>query len=194
MKYFTVSFFAILTFSSIAVNAQEKEWPIVKVYRNDLKKIYTVFFADTISKNVTVSLVDKRGSSIIEESFDGKGFSKPYGLSELRNGSYSFIVTFDDTRIEEPIELKNPKDLIEPSVIIESDYPSLKIRLTQQNTQPVNILIMNLEEELLKMYYWEPQPGLMEKEINLSSFEGYEVIVQVQQEGEDDVEEIVNLY
>lgn len=180
---------------TLQLNASDpSHLPKVKVYKNDLKKIYTVFFADVLERTIKVGLQDKNGNFIIEETITGKGFSKAYGLSKLGNGHYNFVIEYDESSISEPIELRNRKKVIEESITLKNDYPTLTVNVTKYNMDPMNIMIYNLDDELLKIYYWEPTDGHTQKTINLSVFEGYEVRVYVVQDGEDKLEQLVQLY
>ncbi|MEP0368359.1 MAG: hypothetical protein ABJN36_15900 [Cyclobacteriaceae bacterium] len=58
----------------------------------------------------------------------------------------------------------------------------------------MNILIQNEEGALLKMMYWEPQDDYMSGEIDLRQFDGYEVQLQVVQEGVNKLEQLIPLF
>ncbi|MFT7029633.1 MAG: hypothetical protein ACJA2C_001021, partial [Marinoscillum sp.] len=42
----------------------------VRVYKNDLDKIYTVFFADTSAHRVNIKLRDDKGKILLSEDFN----------------------------------------------------------------------------------------------------------------------------
>ncbi|MEP4534213.1 MAG: hypothetical protein ABJ004_14070 [Cyclobacteriaceae bacterium] len=58
----------------------------------------------------------------------------------------------------------------------------------------MNILIQNEEGALLKVMYWEPQDDYMSREIDLRQFDGYEVQLQVVQEGVNKLEQLIPLF
>ena len=184
----------IVFLAGFYAHSQNDGSPIIRVYKNDLDKIYTVFFGDTVSREVTVVLEDKRGVDLIEEKFVGKGFSKPFGLSSLSLGEYNFVVAYDGEEYEFPITLKSEKDIKKGNVTLEHGYPILKVNITKYNMVPTNIMIFNMKDELQKIFYWEPSETMMTREVNLSQFEGYEVRIQVEQNKEIMLEQLVNLY
>ena len=168
---------------------------MIKVYKNDLEKIYTVFFADTVKRNIKVGVRDAEDKEIlIEEEFEEKGLQKQYSLNRLSNGPYEIFIAYDDTVHVTPIHLKSRKKILEEAITLQPDYPTLNINVTQYNMDPMNIFIYTMEDRLLKMYYWEPHENITTKKINLESFEGYEVRVQIVQDGEDKLEQLVPLY
>ncbi|MEQ9051617.1 MAG: hypothetical protein RLP11_15005 [Marinoscillum sp.] len=44
------------------------------------------------------------------------------------------------------------------------------------------------------MMYWEPNDRMMTKNIDMSQFDGYEIRVQIVQDGIDKLEQLVPLY
>ncbi|MAE86965.1 MAG: hypothetical protein CMB80_29790 [Flammeovirgaceae bacterium] len=180
--------------AGFTANAQIDSSPVIRVYKNDLEKIYTVFFGDTLVREVSVVLEDKRGTNLIEETITGKGFSKPFGLSSLSLGDYTFVVKFDKEEYEFPITLKSEKEILEGSVTIDNNYPTLKVNVTKYNMVPTNIMVFNTKDDLLKIFYWEPTENMMTRDVDLSQFEGYEVRVQVEQNKEIKLEQLVTLY
>lgn len=172
----------------------EKRMPVVKVYKNDLDKIYTVFFADTLQHTVSVALKDKRGTVLMQESITAKGFSKPFGLRELRNGDYEFVISFEDNTVNEPITLKSEKEIMERSITLKKDYPQLTINVSQYNMNPMNIFVYDSYDNLLKMFYWEPSAENPRKTLDIGKFEGYEIRLQIVQDGEDKLDQLVQLF
>tara|TARA_B100001250_G_scaffold393514_1_gene396398 strand:- start:29 stop:610 length:582 start_codon:yes stop_codon:yes gene_type:complete len=184
----------IVFVAGLSVSAQEDNSPVLRVYSNDLEKIYTVFFGDVIDREVTVTLEDKRGSKLITETISGKGFSKPYGLSSLALGDYMFTVKFDGEEYEFPITLKSEKEILAGNVTIVADYPTLKVNVTKYNMVPTNIMVFNMKDDLMKIFYWEPSESMMSREVDLSQFDGYEVRVHIEQNKETKLEQLVPLY
>lgn len=184
----------ILFSIGFGTQAQVNARPVIRVFKNDIEKIYTVFFADTIAREVTINLLDKRGNSIMEEKMEGKGFSKAFGLSSLANGTYDFKVSYGDQSIIEPILLRNKEDILAGDVTISKNYPTLTVNITKYNMVPTNILIFNMKDELLKIFYWEPSEDMMSRQIDLMQFEGYEVRVSVEQDHEVKLEQLIPLY
>lgn len=193
MKNLLVTTFIVFV-TGLSVSAQEDNSPVIRVYSNDLEKIYTVFFGDVVERDVTVSLQDKRGNYLITEKFSGKGFSKPYGLSSLALGEYLFNVKFDGEEYEFPITLKSKDDILSGSVTIEADYPTLRVHVTEYNMVPTNIMVFNMKDDLLKIFYWEPSESMMSREVDLSGFEGYEVRIHIEQNKETKLEQLIPLY
>ncbi|MEQ9021797.1 MAG: hypothetical protein RLN82_03445, partial [Pseudomonadales bacterium] len=150
--------YAILVLVAVRLSASDPEkqtrMPMIKVYKNDLEKIYTVFFADTLVRTVNVSLQDKRGTTLIQESFTAKGFSKPFGLTELKNGEYEFVISYDGTSVAEPIALRSEKEIMDASITLKRDYPTLMVNVSTYNMNPMNIFIYDNYDKLLKMMYW----------------------------------------
>jgi hypothetical protein len=190
--------YAILVLVTVRLSASDPEkqtrMPMIKVYKNDLEKVYTVFFADTLVRTVKVSLQDKRGATLIEESFTAKGFSKPFGLTELKNGEYEFVISYDGTSVTEPIALRSEKEIMDASITLKRDYPTLMVNVSSYNMNPMNIFIYDNYDKLLKMLYWEPNDRMMTKNIDMSQFDGYEIRVQIVQDGIDKLEQLVPLY
>ncbi len=184
----------IVFLAGFCAHSQSGGSPIIRVYKNDLEKIYTVFFGDTVSREVTVVLQDKRGTDLIEEKITGKGFSKPFGLSSLALGEYKFVVSYDEDEYEFSITLKSEEDIKKGNVTLEHGYPILKVNVTEYNMVPTNIMVFNMKDELQKIFYWEPSEAMMTREVNLAQFEGYEVRLQVEQNKEILLEQLVNLY
>lgn len=168
--------------------------PKVKIYKNDLQKIYTVFFADTLERKVQIDLLDSRGNVIMNETQVGKGFLKNFGLSSLSNGEYQFVINYGDGKITEKIELMSEKEVLARSVTIKVDYPSLTINITKDDLSPINIFIYNKEDEVLKNYYWEPSENMLTKTMNISEFEIYEARIQVVQSGKEKLDQLIDLY
>ncbi len=166
----------------------------MRVYKNDLDKIYTVFFADTAKHDISVLLKDSRGSVINEQSFSSTGFSKKYSLSELKNGEYSFVVTFEGVELTEPIRLKSEKEILAESIQLEQNYPTLKIHIKLTDLSPINIHVYDMKDKLQKVFYWEPNENFLTKEIDISQFEGYELRVEVIQEEIQKIDRLINLY
>ncbi|WP_421875831.1 hypothetical protein [Marinoscillum sp.] len=184
----------IVFLAGFCTQAQESASPIIRVYKNDLEKIYTVFFGDTVSREVSIKLEDRRGNELIDEKMKGKGFSKPYGLSSLELGDYVFLVSVDGADYEFPITLRSEKDIKSGSVTLEQGYPILKVNITKYNMVPTNIMVFNMKDELLKIFYWEPKADMMARQVDLSQFDGYEVRVRVEQNKETKLDQLVNLY
>lgn len=193
MKKILVAAFLMFV-TGFSVSAQEDNSPVLRVYSNDLEKIYTVFFGDVIDREVTVTLEDKRGTKLIKETISGKGFSKPYGLSSLALGDYVFTVKYDNEEYEFPITLKSEKEILAGNVTIEADYPTLRVNVTKYNMVPTNIMVFDMKDNLLKIFYWEPSETMMTREVDLSQFDGYEVRVHIEQNKETMLEQLVPLY
>ncbi|RED99449.1 hypothetical protein [Marinoscillum furvescens] len=182
--------------ASLQLSAQsEKERSaIIRLYKDDIGKVYSVFFADTIEQTVDIKLKDDRGTVLLEQSMTGRGFSKRFSLADLKLGEYTFEVSIPDYTFREKIELKSEKQIKEESITLQNDYPSLYINVAEYNMKPMNIFVYTTDEQLLKMFYWEPNPKMPSKKIDISQFEGYEVRVQITQDGIDQVDQLVNLY
>lgn len=178
----------------LSASAQDDSPAKLQVYQNDMDKIYTVFFADVISRTVSISIENGQGTALIQETITGKGFSKPFGLSSLPLGKYIFKIDVDKERYKFPIILKSREEVISESVTIKTNYPTLTVHVTDDNLLPTNIMVFNMKDELLKLFHWKPTTDVMEKEIDLSQFEGYEVRVQVEQAKLIALEQLVPLY
>ncbi|MFT4834614.1 MAG: hypothetical protein ACI83W_001198 [Marinoscillum sp.] len=190
------SIFYILTAISLQAFASDPEsiTAKVRVYKNDLDKIYTVFFADTSAHRVNIKLRDDKGKILLSEDFNAKGFSKRFGLSDLQNGEYEFIISFDGIVKKEAISLRSEKDIIAASIQLEQVYPYLRITTSIDHLAPINIYVYNMMDKLQKTFYWEPHLDLLTKEIDIAQFEGYEIRVQIVQEEIEKVDELVLLY
>ncbi|MEQ8470876.1 MAG: hypothetical protein RIC35_06800 [Marinoscillum sp.] len=193
MKSLICPIFVLLSIVT-CTSAQGSNGPIVRVFKNDLEKIYTVFFTDSVSREVTINLLDQRGISLVEEKMEGKGFSKPFGLSSLTNGEYEFRVTIGSQSFTEPITLRSKDDILAGEVTITKDYPTLTVNITKYNRVPTNIMVFNMKDELLKIFYWEPNVDMMSRNIDLLQFDGYEVRISVEQDHEVKLEQLIPLY
>jgi len=191
----SILFVLLLSFAiQLAASDPQKHSPMIKVYKNDLEKIYTVFFADTLERTVKIELFDKHGQLLIEESKTAKGFSKPFGLTQLRNGEYEFVISYGKEQVRKGIVLRSEKEIMEESITLTNDYPTLTVNVTPYNMDPMNIFIYDTYDKLLKMLYWEPNDQYAKKKIDMSVFKGYEVRIQIVQDGEDKLEQLVPLY
>ncbi|MFY0606289.1 MAG: hypothetical protein JXR10_06210 [Cyclobacteriaceae bacterium] len=166
----------------------------IKIDKNEEDKIYTVFFADTVHHNVSVQLKNKNGLVITEKEIFAAGFSKRFALSELRNGEYEFLVSFEGIEYSETIRLKSAKELLAERVQIKHAYPILEVKIKPDNLAPIDIQVYDKEDNLLKVFYWEPNENYLVKKINIGQFEGFEARVKVVQEKEEKLDQMVTLY
>lgn len=185
---------AICASISLFGQADKETSAIIRLYKNDLEKIYTVFFADTVERDVKIKLLDKRGTVLLEQTQTGRGFSKRFSLADLKLAEYTFEVGITNYTFRETFELKSEKQIKEESIVLKNEYPSLYINVSDYNMKPMNIFVYSTDEQLLKMFYWEPNENFPTKEIDISQFEGYEVRVQITQDGIDQLDQLVNLY
>lgn len=175
------------------LNASITDDVVVRIYKDDLKKVYSVFFSDSLEHKVIID-IKKKGQRLQGDTVIGNGFMKHYGLAGLRNGTYKIEVRWDGNILTEEINLRSEKEVLEQSLSVGGKYPSISVNASKYNMDPMNILIQNEEGMLLKMMYWEPHDDYMSREIDLTQFDGYEVQLQVVQEGVNKLEQLIPLY
>lgn len=192
MKLFSFCVLIALAASALAGNGS---YPVIKIRKNDLDKVYTVFFADTTQRQISVEVFSKAGQPILTERFQTNGLQKKYSLKELSLGTYRLVVRYDNQLMEEWITLKSVQQIMDESIYLQPDYPALHVHTQPYNRAPMNIFIYDTSEKLLDLYYWEPaKSAAQSRKIDMTKYDGFEVRVLIVQEGQDVVDQLVPLY
>ena len=148
MKKFTSTiaalFIVIITMFASTGETQNQRATVVEIRGN----IFKVFYTEAEAKTVTIRLKDENGK-VIRQDFvtNRKGFMKPYDLSNLKCGTYSFEMKDKFGTLSQEIHLKRPQEeLLAVRTLCENRYQLL---VEQPNCQSVKVSILKTDGDTL---------------------------------------------
>ncbi len=184
MKKVKVLLVALLTVISATVFAYvEKEDSEVKIVPNKDGKTYRVIFKSSAEENVSVSILDKNQKKIYASNIiKSDGFSKPYDLSNLPVGDYTFLVETESTKFNQKVDLRD---------ITESDISLTKLNKSNGKVQllcfdrshaPLSVFIYDANDDLVYNEVLE-EGGVINRIYNLNELKSKNVTFNILSDG-----------
>ena len=188
MKYFTS---ALVVLFSAGVFAQN---PMVKISADEMKRIYKVMFVSEEKQDVKIELISATNDVLMSEDISEQTFVKMYSLDKMSEGNYSWKVSYGNKSYAEDFAIRSIKKLMKESISVAQNNLNLDINVKEFNTAPVNIFVYNSDGEQLDYMFWEPALASRTKKIDLTQYDGYEIKLEILQNGDVAYKDEFKLY
>lgn len=129
-------------------------------------------FCKSEAKNVKVSITNEKGTVIFAENIRNskKGFVRPYNLSQLGTGEFTFSMEDENGKRQETVVIEKPVPVL-TSAIIKLRDKKCAITLAGQNDAEAVITVKNEQGKVLFTERYQSN-GTATKMLDLSGFAG----------------------
>lgn len=168
----------------------------IRINENPLTKNYRIYYGNTETHNVKVSLLGNGNTELFSENFpNATSFVKNYSLSTLNAGKYTWQIQYGRKRYGHEFEILSEKKLLKEAITAEvDDLLNLIVSVKSYNIIPVNIFFYKADGEQIEYIFWEPTLDELSTTIHLSDYDAYEIRVELLQQGEPVFDETFNTY
>lgn len=182
VQCFFVLVFVLVNWSAVGQNDVK-----LKIIKDEENNIYKVFFASESDYDVTIKLIrTANGEILVDEKVSGKGFLKSYALKETLPGTYTWKISYgrysytEDIKIDaEPVSRKK-----NPIEVEFDELLNLNLQVEAKKQPPVSVFLYDGAGEQIAYIFWEPDEQNFRKSINFSTYDAYDIKVEILQNGD----------
>ena len=168
----------------------------VAVQSHPESEIFKVFFQAELAYDVKIRLKSRSGRTLLEDKVYANGFMKPFNLTNLPDGEYTFHVDFGDERYQQKVILGTPKiakekvkkdrrsrtKISQDRILISENDKDIRIAVVDEGIEALSIFFYLEDTDDFEYFYWEPT-DIKEQRYKMSQFNASQIRVEVVENG-----------